>query len=560
MAFNDGLRFPPTPKYFKLLDPGAYQKGDKRNIKLNTVPFLSKTPRNTQDDVKIWTHAIYDVGRNSKIPNCTSIKSIIPRFPYEAFNKDDLEKIICLCSVTNVCDHGPKDEETEKKLCQVKVHKCLYKGPPPRSILGDGGLSAPSKWDNGFYISLNGSQKRIRNEVTNNSPPFYDVKVNEHTGFYRGWKWSKWTTQREEKSFINDKPCPSDYFLKRELLQNELCAETVRAFKRKTSKQLRFIEIVQQRNISEGRPGPASYSPNLPKGFKVKFVGPKAKRFVIPKYVERPGPADYFIKRTFETRNFPQTSCHAKLYKPAAFGIKSQRFKSRREEGPSPASYNIRLNPCQFMHCPVAPFGSSSVRFLDHVLEEDNDGKIESQTKYCKVNSLCCNPTWGFKSKTIRMKPLIKNNNEPSPADLPQSRIKLGRHPQVQSKVPFLSLQGRFQPWYDWMPVFGCVKTPGPCYYSLEHPKCLPAVHHNSLFRAPRFPIQQTQTPAPNEYEVGGGLETILNTHNQKLKSNIVNQRKFHWIAPMKSKNVSYEEHEMMLIYKAIALLEVSDM
>ncbi|XP_028162430.1 uncharacterized protein LOC114354313 [Ostrinia furnacalis] len=561
MAYNLDDRFPPPQKSYRLLEPGAYQAGDDRKVRANKVPFLSRTPRKTQPGGQIWTHAIYDSVIPAKIPNITSLKSNRPRFPYEAFSKEDLEALLCRCGIQSSCECPTGEEKEEPEvICQGKVRKRIFKGPTPKSILGEG-LSSPSKRDHGFDIRSDGSQKRLLDELDDESPPFYDATVHESTAFYHGCKWSQRTSKRSTQSFGSG-PGPADYFYVKQPTDFEICAERFRSYRRQHSKQLRFIEMVQQRDLNEGRPGPATYSPMLPRGNEMQYLGPKAKRFTISTIEQRPGPADHWVKRAFELPEPPNVPCHAKLPEPSFFGIKAQRFKPRREEGPSPATYNPVYTPCHFTHCPTAAFGSSSVRFKENpVIEEDEEAVIAEDEPEKKddenVNkAVCPSPTWEFKSKTIRMKPLEKALNEPSPADLPQQRIKINRSRRLQYFAPFFSSEGRFEPWYDWMPVLGRVKTPGPCYYCLEKPKCYPAVPHGPLFKSCRFPPTKNDNPPPNQYNVGGGIETILDTHNQRLKDNIENQHKFIWEPPVEPKRLSYEEQETILLNKSIALLD----
>lgn len=563
MAYNLKERFSPPQTAYQLLEPGAYQSTDDRKVICdNKVPFLSRTPRITTPGRKLWTHAIYDAALPPKIPNVTSMTSKRPRFPYEAFSKEDLEALLCRCGIQNPCECPTEDAEEPTVICQGRVPRRLFKGPPPKSIIA-GGLSAPSKRDHGFEVYSDGSQRRLLDQINDESPPFYDATVHESTEFYHGCKWSHWTSKRSSKS-LEVRPGPADYNFDRQPTDFEMCAENFRLYRRQTSKQLRFIEMVQQRNIIEGRPGPATYTPMLPQGYdNGQCIGPKAKRFIISTKEIRPGPADHFIKRAFDLPEPPEKLCHAILPEPSFFGIKAQRFKPRREEGASPATYSPNYNRCHFMHCSTAPFGSSTARFKEvPINEDDEDIEVIAEDEPQKKSEegikkeTCPSPSWEFKSKTIRIKPLEKKINEPSPADLPQSRIKVHRLRRLQYIAPFFTSEGRFEPWNDWMPVFGRVKTPGPCYYCLEKPKCYPAVKSGPLYRVPRFSQNTNDYPAPNRYQHGGGIETILATHNQRLKENIENQHKFKWVPPVEPKQLSYEEQEAMLLSKSIALLE----
>lgn len=557
MAYNLGERFPPQPKSFTLLDPGAYQKDESTKIESSKAPFLSKSPRNTQAGARIWTHAIYHADLPPKIPNCASMLSKRPRFPYEALSKQDLEDILCRCGIQNVCECSSK-EYIPEFTCQGRVPRRLFKGHPPRSSMGEG-LSAPSKIDHGFKVKTDGSQKRITSKVSDESPPFYDVRVDESTAFYQGCKWSRWTSTRTSREQEHS-PGPADYTIERGATQAEICAEAVRAYRRKRSKQLRFIEMVQQRDILEGRPGPATYSPILPTGTSLQFLGPKAERFPVNSG-QHPGPADHWIQRDFDLPIPPLRPCLARLPKSSFFGVNAQRFKPRKEEGASPATYSPGGKECLFVHCPTAAFGSSSIRFKQEHIEEDDDieivGADEPQNDdLARDINECPTPTWEFKSKTVRMKPLEKKWHEPSPADLPQHNIKVERLQQMQYTAPFFSSEGRFQPWNDWMPIFGKYETPGPCYYNLEKPKCYPAVCRGPLVRTRRFPLATFGTPGPNEYKVGGGVETVLATHNQKLRDNMDNQHKFLWEPAIETRKLSFEEQETILLNRSIALLD----
>lgn len=556
MAYNLEDRFRPPPKYYRILDPGAYQNNEKRKFKQNTAPFLANIERKTTPCNKIWTHTIHNVDLRPKIANCTSLQSKVPRFAYEALRKEYLDQILCRCGIDDTCECPTEDVEgKEEILCQGNVPKCIYKGHPPRSFLGDSGLSSPSKGDK------SGHQKRVILKK-DNDPPFYDARVIESTAFYQGCKWGSWTSKRSTPTF-EKRPGPADYTINRQPTTEEICNEKVRHFKRKFSKQLRFIEMIQQRNISEQSPGPSTYTPNLPNNDATEFYGSKAERFPVAMYDQRPGPADYSVKRDFDIPDPPDKPCHAKLPEPSCFGVNAMRFKPRKEEGPSPASYNVNSSACYFMQCSEAPFNSTSVRFKEEEIIDDDDENLvaekETEKKEDKENiQICPNPTWEFRSRTIRMKPLVKKPTEPSPADLPQSRIKVERLPQLQYIAPFYSSEGRFEPWYDWMPVFGRVKTPGPAYYCLNKPSCLPAVNHGPLFRTPRFPGCKSQSPACNQYSVGAGIETILFTHNNKLKQNIENQHKFIWVPPPEPKKLSFEEQEELLFQKCISILDMT--
>ncbi|XP_045784000.1 uncharacterized protein LOC123880113 [Maniola jurtina] len=561
MAFGLSERFLSPPKSYYLLDPGAYQNTFTPLLRLNKAPFLSKSARGSNTGTRIWTHALYDSDMPSKIPNCTSLMSKVPRFSYEALAKEDIEKILCDCGIENPCECPVEDDKEEIKeeniMCQGKVQRQLFKGPCSKKS------PAPSKKDHDFNVLLDGTKIRKLENVKDIFPPFYDTRIIESTAFYQGCKWSKWTSRREQKA-LEVRPGPADYTIENVPSCEALCAEKVRALKRKTSKQYRFIEMVQRRNVLEGRPGPADYTPNYPKGPQLQWLGSRAERFITGKYDIKPSPTEYCIKRDFDKVEPLQKSCHMKLADPAFFGTKSVRFKPRREEGPSPATYDTCYRQKPLKYCNIAPFGASSERFKKQkIIIEDNDTEdelVESTPKHtynkCITKEL---PTWGFKSKTKRFKSLMKKIEEPSPADLPQSNVEVMRSHQLQCNSPFFSSEGRFQPWFNWIPVYGKDKTPGPAYYCLDKPKCLPAVTCGPMCRTRRFPDSAYQTPAPNAYRVDGGIETILNTHNQRLKDNIAMKHEFHWSPRVEPKKLSSHMQETILLNKSIELLEIRD-
>lgn len=563
MAFSLSGRFPPPPKSYNLLDPGAYQNTIPPLLQ-NKVPFLSTCSRNTQAGITIWTHALYNANLPPKIPNCTSLMSKVPRFRYEALSKEDTEAIMFQCGVENPCECSI-EEDKEEIICQAKVRRRLFKGLAPKSTLGEG-LSTPSKKDHGFKVLPNGTKIRLFQSVKEDSPPFYDARIIESSAFYQGCKWSQWTSRREQ-NVIESRPGPADYTIVHEPNYESLCAEKIRALKRKVSKQYRFIEMVQRNNIREGKPGPADYTPNYPKGTEMSWLGSKAERFADAKYEVRPSPNNYFIKRDFDKIDPPQKTSHVKLASPAFFGMKSKRFKPLREEGPSPASYDICYRPCHTKFCNTVPFGSSSQRFKEQIIEEDEDdddinfidGTPKTSDKRSVIEHSCEKPTWVFKSKTIGLKPSSKKFNEPSPADLGQSHVEIKRSRQLQYSSPFFTSEGRFRPWYNWVIVHGKENTPGPAYYCLDKPKCIPAVTCGPMFRTRRFPVANFHTPAPNTYRVGGGIETILSTHNQKLKDNIKIKHNFHWSPHVKLQKLTFEAQEANLLNKSIALLEECD-
>ncbi|CAB3225414.1 unnamed protein product [Arctia plantaginis] len=478
----------------------------------------------------MWTQAIYDTPVLHRIPNITSLKSTVKRFPYEDFSPEDLEQLLCRCGIENpcVCTESPPEEE----ICQGKMKRRIFKGHVPTGL-----------------------EERITVKDKNKCPPFYDVRVQESTAFYRGCKWSNRTSKRSTQ-VVQLGPGPTDYCLEKKPTIEEICAEKVRALKRKTCKQLRFIEKVQLQNILEGKPGPGTYSPEWPKGTNLQYLGPKAARFSFP-YSVHPGPTDYWLRRDFDLLDPPEVFCQAKLPEPSCFGVKAKRFIPQKEQGPSPASYNTMYKPCQFVRCSTAPFGSSTVRFKADVLDDGDDEGIDT-TDECPSTpeKKCPNPTWEFKSKTIRMKPLIKDSGNAYSDESPPKKQKKEKSPALQYLAPFNSSEGRFQPWYNNSPVHGKYETPGPCYYNLEIPKPLPAVNRGPLCRGERFPRNKIDTPAPNEYKVFGGIESILRTHNNRLRENIKNNIKFVWDPPREPESMTFEQREKRLIQKCIALLE----
>ncbi|CAH1647768.1 unnamed protein product [Spodoptera littoralis] len=488
-----------------------------------------------------------------------------PRFPYKAFSNEDLEEILCKCGISSPCE-CPTDQEKEENIviCQGKVKRRFFKGPTPRSVLGDEGLSAPSRKDYGFEVA-DGVQHRLMKEIKEECPPFYDARVNESTAFYQGCKWSKRTSSKAHKLF-GIKPGPGDYSFEREPTENEICIEKIRAYKKRIAKQLRFMDQVYEKNLSENRPGPATYDPKVPKGTDLSVIGSKAKRFPSSKYEVSPGPADHWLRRDFDPIEYSGITCHAKLPNPPCFGTKTARFSNKSSDGPSPASYNTRNKLCNYVHCSNAPFGTTATRFKDEVKEESYADKLESvedirdkPKEEEQTVKPCIQRTWVFKSKTIRMKPLLKKYDEPSPADLPQNSIKTNRSPVSQYVAPFYSSEGRFLPWHCWLPVHGKMQTPGPATYSLAKPKCLPAFNRGPLYRAERFPKLAQRSPAPNKYDVDCGIETILSTHNQRLKNNIQNQCKFHWEPPKPRKVLTFEEQEDLLFQHTIQILNLED-
>ncbi|XP_022125236.2 uncharacterized protein LOC111000180 [Pieris rapae] len=560
MAYNRNQRFASSPPYFRILDPGAYQNTGTALVKINKAPFLSKKERQLQSGNKIWTHAIYNNNSTPFIPNCSAFMSNIPRFPYEAVNTfSDFEDILCECEDPNVCECESDNKSTPTVICQGKVRRILYKGPPPKSNQS-GGLSAPSKKDKGFEINPDGSHKRVFIKPEKECPPFYNTAINESTAFYRGCKWSRRTGKIPIAK--NNFPGPAHYSIVHEPNIAEICAEKVRSFKRKTSKQFRFIEMVQRRNTLDNLPGPSSYSPENIKGTQLNYLGPKAARFTGSISNKWPGPADHWLQRDFDLPTRPSKLCKAILPQRAPFLSHATRLKTPKIVDLSPASYVPIYKPCQFIRCSKAPFSVSTKRFKEIIYNDEDDhdyfDEFENSPREDKDITITKHPTWQFKSKTVRMKPLKKEalrsiSIHPQPSSIKKRPLEL------QHGSPFFSSEARFRPWFNWIAVHAKVKTPGPSYYTPEKARCYPAVAHGPLTRVERFLPFHKESPAPNEYKVSNGIETILHTHNERLKSNIINQHKFHWIAPGVSRLLNNEEKELILLNRSIELLNPDD-
>lgn len=558
MAYNLSDRFSSLQSPFRLFDPGAYQYEDSSKKIQNKYPFLSNTPRNTQTGRRIWTHNLYNTEVLPKIPNCTAFKSRLPRFSYKPFSSKDWDAILCRCGISNTCECLKERKENLTTVnCQGKINKTLFIAAPSRSFR-TGALTCPSKTDHIFEKQSKGSKKRINDNDTNKNPPFYDRIVNESTAFYQGCKWSKWTSKSSIKS-IENKPGPAEYDIIPKITLEKKCAENFRHQRRKTAKQLRYIELLQQKNIYEDRPGPGSYNPTFPITSNFKYSIAKSVRFPLSNN-RLPGATHYWIRRTFDPPKYLRFHCHVKLPKRASFGIKDQRFKELLAEGPSPVSYFPNYKPCLFRRYSQVPFGCSSERFKN---VDVNDTEIQFSQKCDDMvednsyKNLSQHQHWMFKSKTARMKKFKTKHDEPSPADLPQARIKVVRSRQLQYLAPFFSSDGRFQPWNNWIPVHGRLNTPGPCYYNLNKLKSTTsAVHRGPLVRTARYPNGMFHTPAPNKYKIGGGIETILSTHNQRLKNNVQEGHIFHWKQPEGKKILTILEKEAQLLQKSILLLE----
>ncbi|XP_028035443.1 uncharacterized protein LOC114246905 [Bombyx mandarina] len=538
MAFNLESRFPKAPKYVTLLDPGAYQISDTDTKKWNKIAFNSSTPRNIRNEKKLWTHAIYNPEYRKKIPNCPSMMSRQPRFPYESYTKFDLvEEFLCNCGVDNVCTCSMKTELVDSVKCQGKIPKRIFKGLTLQSAVSADYQSEPP----------------VSKSININTTGFNGFS----TDFYRGWKWSKWTSPRLKYS-IDQSPGPGYYDIEKEPDKTKLCAEQCRFHKRKKSKQLRFIEMIQERNIIEGRPGPTDYDPKEIKAGEQNITFGKCVRFCKSSTEIRPGPADHSLRRDFDLIE-NNVVCHAKLPNPAPFNVRADRFKSRKDDGPCAATYSPKPISCNFTKCTAVPFGSSASRFKDQFESDQEDqSAIDDETNELKSNvpQLSSN----FKSKTVRFKPLVKKKDEPSPADLgPVVNKMLYRSLPLQQMAPFFSSEGRFMPWRNWISIFGNVKTPGPGYYDVtNYSKKNIAVHHGPLSRSLRFKVPVDRTPAPNAYIVGGGIETILRSHNHRLKENTTSHQALFSKEPAPFQ-LSLEERETLLINKSINLLSVDD-
>ncbi|CAK1588194.1 unnamed protein product [Parnassius mnemosyne] len=558
MAYSLGDRFSRLPKNYTLLDPGAYETWRKIQIKPNIAPFLSKTPRVSQSAKKIWTHAIYYADTPRRIPNCSSMMSKLPRFAYEPFSQKDLDEILCQCGIQNTCECETENDNNKNKesdFNKAQKQRKIFIGPPPRSMI-ESGLSFPSKNDKGFIVLADGTKKRRLEKIKQSTPCFPDVKLNEMTAFYRGCKWSLRTSNRTFKTY-DIKPGPADYTLEREPTLAYQCAEKIRASRRKYSKQYRYIEAIQLKNFKENHPGPGTYDSSLPKGPELQFLGSKAERFMSKKVDDIPGPSDYRIKRDFDIPELQKKRCLATLPERAPFGVKSKRFKYASNIGPGPASYYTDHRICQFSHCQMAPFGSSSVRFTNMKTVTDiTDYDEDYLNKRCEGHKgITSYPNWMFMSRTERLKPLKKKSKEPSPADISYSNLVSRRSLQLQNTAPFYSSEARFQPWHNWIPVQNADETPGPGKYKLEPFSCIPAVKQGPIFRSERFKLNISQIPASNVYKVGGGLEEVLRTHNQRLKDNIKQKHKFHWHSPSLKGKLTNIEKESLLFNRCIAIL-----
>ncbi|XP_049885503.1 sperm-tail PG-rich repeat-containing protein 2-like [Pectinophora gossypiella] len=534
------------PRYcFRLLDPAAYDIRKYCKSKKNKYPFDSSAPRVTLATNPSYVDALYNAEVKHKIPNCTSLMSKRPRFPYESFTVEEFEELLCRCGLPCECP-APEEEKEKEVKCMARTPKCLYKGPTPRDEFTKG-LSAPSKRDRGFEIRPDGTAKRLFEMAKEQCPPFYDTRVHEATEFYRGWKWSKRTSSRTMKS-SEVRPGPADYDIDRSTPPYCRCLEKIREERRLTAKLLRYTEAMQHRTIKEGLPGPPHYHPHSPKGTDLKSFGPKAERFPTSEYDQCPGPTTYTIKRAFDVE---PPIAQPYLPPPAGFGVKASRFKYRVPEGPGPADYDAGVKLCRFQHCGRAPFGVSAQRFKHsgyNVNDEDETDEDEKEDD----KKPCPKRTWQFKSQTSRFKP-PHDVFEPSWS---KQQFISERSPRSQYLAPFFTSEGRFQPWKDWLPIFGSINTPGPGYYNLEKPKCPPAVCRGPLYRCQRFVDHRFNTPAPNEYRVDRGIETVLATHNRRLKDNIKNQHKFEWREPPDIIEQTPAEREAVILERAVSQLE----
>lgn len=523
MAFNLQPRFELRHENYCYSDPGAYEVSGLDKFQQNKAPFLSKASRNTLSCNPIWTHNIYFTNKPHFIPNITSLNAKCPRFLYKPFRIEDFETQLCDCDVTT-CE-CPTSEHEDAPICQAKTVRRIMKGSCIKHV--------------------------AKPRIQDSNPPIYDVQVLEASSFYKGCKWSRWTSRKTTPSVSG--PGPADYSLEKNDTDNKICYEQFREYRRRTSKQPRYIEIIQRQSVLENRPGPNHYDPKL-QHTNLCFTGPKAERFA-KEVNQNPSPTEYTIKRDFEVNQPPTKRCHVRLPDPACFGVKAKRFVYRSDGKPSPASYYVRDKICHIVKCSKAPFNSSSKRFKDTVPSEiDSDGQDnESEQEDEKIK--CPNPTWVFQSKTLRFTPLISKINKPKPVTLLTNYANVKSNQHLKRNAPFGSSEERFRTWYNWIPVFNSTTTPGPGELDIEGPRILSAVSHGPLSRASRFPKLNNSNPAPNEYKIEDELGKVLKTHNRKLKHNIEKKYKFNWTAPSSKQKMSYEEKEMMLLNRMIATL-----
>lgn len=527
-SYGLAARFPIRRDQYRLTDPGAYEKGIVYDYKQNKAPFLSKCPRVTVTTRRLYTHKIYNASKPNFIHNITSMSSKSPRFPYESFKIEDFEQKLCEC-IEDVCECSREPEQKPEPICQANVPRRLFKGPV-----------------------LQSSIQKSKDAVSDipNCPPFYDARIIEATEFYRGCKWSRRTAR--QRSSLPTGPGPADYNLERKLTEAEICNEQFRAYRRKTSKQPRFIEIIQRRNLIDRRPGPSDYNNVLPNTKIPPGLG-KAKSG-LENLSDNPSPFEYSIKRLFDLAAPPNKISYCPRSAPACFGVKANRFTYKIEHRPSPASYDPRIKVCNGPNCSTAPFGTGAKRFKDTPLEESDDSDDESDKK----GEECVTPTWGFKSRTVRLKPFIKKMNEPSPADFRMQYYNFKRNKKVEYYSPFMSSEGRFWPWHNWLGVNNST-TPGPGELDIEKRKTGRAVHRGPLIRQPRFRSHSNDNPAPNEYDIDNGLETVLSTYNERLKQNIEKRPQFKWQGSVAADPIPLEKREMILLQKTIDLLDDID-
>lgn len=548
MAYGLSDRFPKQHKYYPLLDPGTYTTVGSVRIKRNRAPFLSRTPRITQPASKIWTHVIYSADHPRRIANCSAMMSRRPRFPWDILKKEDIREIICECNSQQTCECVSEKKKKDVKS-ESKPQQQIFIGPLPRAnIDSDSPFRCKRNEFNNVFLSKN--DKDIHKKGHKRRSCLNDNEPGVLTDYYKGCKWSRWTSKRTLKS-LNEGPSPTSYTIKQEPPPYQLCAEKERANRRKTSRQYRYIDMIQKQNLKENLPGPATYNPQYPKGTDLQFLGPRAKRFTYSKYYIIPGPADYKVKRDFDLPELLENRCHAKLGRRSAFGMNAPRFKSIKHEGPGPASYDTSHQICMVKHCLTAPFGSSSVRFTDIQCEDEisDDEDTCSQTKDIECEKL--KESWMFKSRTVRMNKLKKKLIEPSPADMPLRTINRSK----QNTAPFATSEARFQPWYNWIPVYNVQDTPAPGDYNPEKVLCIPAVVRGPVFRSERFKCDISQTPPCNAYKVSEGLEAVLRTHNTKLKENITKKHEYDWKPFSLKKKSNDKERVSHLINSCLNLL-----
>nr|XP_012148879.1 PREDICTED: sperm-tail PG-rich repeat-containing protein 2-like isoform X1 [Megachile rotundata]XP_012148880.1 PREDICTED: sperm-tail PG-rich repeat-containing protein 2-like isoform X1 [Megachile rotundata]XP_012148881.1 PREDICTED: sperm-tail PG-rich repeat-containing protein 2-like isoform X1 [Megachile rotundata]XP_012148882.1 PREDICTED: sperm-tail PG-rich repeat-containing protein 2-like isoform X1 [Megachile rotundata]XP_012148883.1 PREDICTED: sperm-tail PG-rich repeat-containing protein  len=161
------------------------------------------------------------------------------------------------------------------------------------------------------------------------------------TSLYKGNFWSRKTGRTSPR--ISSTPGPGDYEHKKIKTAAELQNEKIREAKRMSSKQLRFLDVMQRRIIRENLPAPNSYHV---KGSFDRFL----KNCKCDPYAVEPPPFAHTAKRfdgkesdipgpgTYDPKN--QTKCIASNFL-APFGTYASRFKKVLEnDEPSPCDYH----------------------------------------------------------------------------------------------------------------------------------------------------------------------------------------------------------------------------